>query len=138
MGNYKFDDDLHKKEELPAAWRGIGCVLMIVLPIMSFTAAIVLLELPIVRNFFYKASPALFGHPSLPPILWKVKSLTPFFNMVYSWTDLEARLILALIVLLALSTVIGVLYAAMYRSVNQRYGPKDVPPSRRKVKKYKR
>lgn len=138
MGIYKFDDGKGNEKEMPAGWRGIGCLLMIILPVMSFAGAIVLLQIPYIRGLFYQASPALFGPPSLPPVLWKIKSLAPFFSIIYSWTDLEAKLILTFMVLLVLSGVIGVVYAATYRSTNRRYGPKDAPPSRRKVKKYKR
>lgn len=139
MGNYRFDDDLHKEKQLPAAWRGIGCLLMVLLPIVSYVAAVELLKTPEVRNLFYKVNPALLGPPSLPGILWEVGTLHGLLNMIYSWNNLEANLILALLILLVLSGIIGSVYAIAYRTVApSRYGPLDAPPPKHKPKKYKR
>ncbi len=139
MGKYRFDDDTNKKKQLPAIWRGIGCTMFILLPIISYLGAAVLLEIKSVRFFFYGLSPTLFGEPSIPPILWEVRSIIPFLYEVRSWTNLEVNLIFASVILLILSGIISVIYSFMYRAVNpSQYGPTDAPPSKRKVKKHSR
>jgi len=139
MGKFRFDDDINKKKQLPAIWRGIGCSMFILLPIISYLGAAVMLEIDSIRFFFYGLSPQLFGKPSIPPILWKITAIVPFLQEIRSWTNLEVNLIFASVILLVLSGIIGAIYGAMYRAVNpNRYGPTDAPPSKRKVKKHSR
>ena len=139
MGTYRFDDDVHKKKELPAGQRGIGCLLIILLPPISYAAAIILLKITEIRNFFGRVSPALFGTPSIPKLLWKIRSINPFLRMISSWSNLEVNLLFGLIILLALSGIIALVYSIMYKTVNpSRYGPTDAPPSKRKSTKKSR
>lgn len=139
MGNYRFAETPGNQKGLPAGWRGIGCLLMILLPIASYLAAIELLKIDTIRTFFYRVNPALFGPPSLHPILWKLKTITPFLNLVYSWNNLEVNLIFGLVILIALSGIVSVIYAFMFRAVRPSpYGPLDAPPSKHKPKKYVR
>ncbi len=139
MGNYRFDDDLYKEKQLPAGQRGIGCMLMLLLPVISYFASSELIKIEKIQASLYRMSPSLFGAPSIPEVLWKIPSLYPFLKTVYSWTNLEAVLLLALFVLFVLSSIIGFFYAIAYRAVAPpRYGPLDAPPPRHKAKKFKR
>lgn len=139
MGNYRFNDDAHKKKQLPAAWRGIGCIMFFLLPTISYVAAIELLKVTSIRNFFYLISPSLFGAPSIHKLLWKVKAIDPFLREIYSWTNLEVNLVFGSLILLALSGFISLLYAIVFRAANpSRFGPTDAPPSRHKPTKKSR
>ena len=139
MGTYRFNDDVHKKKELPAGQRGIGCLLIILLPPISYFAAIVLLRITEIRSFFGRVSPALFGAPSIPKLLWKVTAIDPVLRRVSSWNNLEVNLLFGLVILLILSGIIAVFYSIMYKTVNpSRYGPTDAPPSRRRPSKKSR
>lgn len=139
MGNYRFNDNLHEEKQLPAGWRGIGCIMFILLPTVSYVAAVELLKIKTINFFFYGVSPTLFGAPSLPKILWEINAIRPFLNEVYSWTNLEVNILFGLVILLVLSGTIGMLYSVVYRAVNpSRYGSTDAPPSRRKAKKHSR
>ena len=136
MGNYKFNDDIHKKKQLPAGQRGIGCLMFLLLPIVSYVAAIELLKITAIRDFFYRVSPTLFGAPSIPKLLWEVKSIDPFLREIYSWTNLEVNTLFGLVILLALSGLVAVIYAIAYGAVGPaKYGRMDAPPQRRKTKK---
>ena len=139
MGTYRFNDDVHKKKQLPAGQRGIGCLLMLLLPPISYFAAIVLLKTTEIRNFFGRVNPALFGTPSIPKLLWKIKTIDPFLRKVSSWQNLEVNLLFGLVILLVLSGVIAVFYSIMDKAVNpSRYGPTDAPPSKRRPSKKSR
>jgi len=139
MGNYRFDDNIHEEKQLPAGQRGVGCVMMMLLPAISYVAAIELLKIKDVRFFFYRINPGLFGAPNIPKFLWKVKSLNPVLHEIYSWTNLEANILLGIIVLLVLSGVIAVFYALAYRMVApSRYRGINAPPPRRKTKRKSR
>ena len=136
MGNYRFDDNIHKKNQLPAGQRGIGCMMILLLPVISYVAAATLLQGEEVRRTFYRVSPKLFGPPNIHPILWKVDAIKPLLYEIYSWTDLEAKILLGLLILLFLSGVIGLIYAIMYKAVAPKR--RDAPPPRRKPSKKSR
>ena len=136
MGNYKFDDNIHEEKQLPAGQRGIGCLMFLLLPTVSYVAASELLKVTEIRHFFYRVSPALFGAPSFPKLLWEIKPIDPLLRVIYSWTDVEANILLGLLVLLALSGLVAVIYAIAYGAVGpSKYGKMDAPPERRKTKK---
>ena len=139
MGVYHFDDDIHEDRQLPAGQRGIGCIMIILLPIISYVAAIELLKITAIRDFFYRISPTLFGAPNIPQFFWGITAIDPFLREVHSWTNLEANILLGVVILLFLSGIIAVIYSIMYRAVApSRYRKTDAPPQRRKQKKYKR
>ncbi len=139
MGNYRFTDDIHKKKQLPAGQRGIGCIMMMLLPLISYVAAVELLKIEKMKLFFYASVPSLFGAPSLPPLLWKVEAIVPFLNTVRSWNNLEVNILFSLLILLVLTGIIGVFYAIAYRAVAPpKYSGLDAPPSKRKPSKRSR
>ncbi|MBT3321226.1 MAG: hypothetical protein HN392_02975 [Anaerolineae bacterium] len=139
MGNYRFDDDLHKKKQLPAGQRGIGCAMMMLLPLMSYFGAVELIKIKAIRLFLYASTPSLFGPPSLPPLLWKIKPITPLLNSLYASKDLEMHIVFGLVLLLILSGIISVFYATAYRAVAPpKYSGLDAPPARRKSSKKSR
>ncbi len=139
MGTYRFDDDIHKKKQLPAGQRGIGCIMMMLLPLISYVAAVELLKIEKVRLLFRASVPSFFGAPSLPPLLWEIKAIVPLLNTVYSWKNLEVNILFGLLILLALTGIISVGYSIAYRAVAPpKYGGLDAPPSRRKPSKKSR
>ena len=138
MGNYRFDDDIHKEKQLPPGQRGIGCAMMLLLPVMSYLAAMILLEIPKVKSLLLASMPSLFGAPSIPRLLWKITAITPLLRIIYSWNNLEINITLGLIILLFLTGFIGVFYSIAYRAVVPKYGRLDAPPIKSKRKKKSR
>ncbi len=139
MGDYRFDDDIHKEKKLPAGQRGIGCGIMIILPFMSYLAAIILLEIPKIRELFRASVPSLFGTPSIHPLLWQVKSITPLLRIISSWKNLEVNILFGMLILLFLAGIISVIYAIVFRAMAPpRYSGTDAPPIKRKSKKKSR
>ena len=139
MTGYKFDDDSKKSSELPAGQRGVGCGMMLLLPAVSYVAAMELIKITPIRNFFYGISPTLFGAPSIPSFIWKITAIKPLLDEIYSWTNLEVNLIFGAVILLVLSGLIGVVYSIAYRAVAPpRHSRLDAPPPRRKPTKKSR
>ena len=139
MGNYRFNDDVYKKKQSPAGLRGIGCLMMILLPMISYIAAVELLKIKKVQSFFYAVSPSLFGAPSIPQSLLEVKSIQPLLYKISSWANLEAHILFGLAILLALSGTISLVYALIYRAVAPpRYGALDAPPQKHRGTKKSR
>lgn len=142
MSNYRFSKP-KKEKVMPAGWRGIGCIFMIILPVISYMAAVFLLtEVESIRNTFMRAMPSFFGTIPIHPLLLRVTSLNFLWIWIRNHPGLPAYLVLGTIILIALSGIIGVLYGFMYRAVApSKYGPTDAPPQKRprgKSKRYNR
>ncbi len=131
-----------KKDGVPSGWRGIGCILILLLPVLSYGIALFLLEnVPAVGRFFSDATPWLWGTVPIPPLLLKLTSLNGLWSWLSHQNNLMLELFLAVIILIFLSGFISMIYAFMYRAVApSKYGPTDAPPPKRrgKRKKYNR
>jgi len=113
-------------------WRGIGCLMLILIPIIAFAAA---------DTFYDNASELnLFGSAIFPRtgIMYRV-----FFSFEL-FDDLTLRLTFFHLVFTVIFSVVGFLifsfvYAIIYRFTGPpQYGPTDAPPIRRKKTKQRR
>jgi hypothetical protein len=96
-------------------WRGIGCLLLILLPIIAFAAAKVLVQENF-RQHWVSIPEQLAGSMVVPSI-----------GRVF-YTDLAVTIILIVIGF----GLLTVLYAMVYRLFGPpTYGPLDAPPQRR-------
>ena len=137
MGSYRF---VKPKEDkgMPSGWRGIGCLLMIILPIFSYFAAVALLEVDSIRGVFASAMPGLFGRVTIPRFLLYVTSLNPVWVWLQSINNLWVNLVFGIIILVVLSGIIGIFYSIMYNAMRPaKYGPTDAPPPKRRKGKQK-
>lgn len=119
MGRYRSYTRQEVKErpwEVHPIWRGLGCILIILIPIMAYAAAVVVVHENLVNKWV-----------DLPP------ELTGFIVIPY----LGVRVFFAEIAATLLFMFIGygilvLIYSIMYRIVGPpRYGPLDSPPIRR-------
>ena len=119
MGRYRSYTRQEVKErpwEVHPIWRGLGCILIILIPIMAYAAAVVVVHENLVNKWV-----------DLPP------ELTGFLVIPY----LGVRVFFAEIAATLLFMFIGygilvLIYSIMYRIVGPpRYGPLDSPPIRR-------
>ena len=142
MGRYsgtssQRESSVRKPEEPHAIWRGIGCVLMIIVPILSMA-----IGTEIVKYALAKKIPIPYeflGKASLPGIIYKSTVLRSIFLPLTEIQNLYANLIAGIICLVLLSSLISLGYAVAYRIANPyRYGPTDAPPPKRKVAKKSR
>ena len=120
----------------PAIWRGIGCVLIILVPVLSYAAAE--LSLPFFLNQGLVPRELLTA-PQVPDWLWIAPVLAQLVQSLIGRYGFPAVMVLTFVYILFISGIFSVLYAFMYRlTAPSRYGPMDAPPPRIKVKKYKR
>lgn len=139
--SYSFEKPKEKKE-MPSGWRGIGCVFMVMLPVLSYMTAVYLLtEVDSVRNLFARTMPGFFGTIPIHPLLYRITT----FNFLWVWIrnspGLPGYLVLGAVILIFLTGFVSMIYAFMYRAVApSKYGPTDAPPQkiRGKRKKYNR
>lgn len=138
MGRYR--DTMKEVErgpsEPPAIWRGIGCLLIILVPIISYAAANLSTPFFGSRNLIPKE---LLFTPQAPDWMTFSPTLVQIFRVVFGHYGILATLMLTFIYILVIGGILSILYAFMYRmAAPPRYGPMDAPPPRIKVKKYKR
>ena len=125
------------KKPLNPVWRSIGCLLIIIVPTVSYILAAATVQLAVNQN--WPMPYQLMGYPVMPDLLWKAGGLTPLLGFIQSQNNLYAVLMVTLVYIVAFSALVSFIYAFVYRYVGpSRYGPQDAPPPKLKVKRYKR
>ncbi|GAB4491726.1 MAG: hypothetical protein Fur0016_02280 [Anaerolineales bacterium] len=118
-------------------WRGIGFLMMVLVPIMAGAAAVVLTDLGFQMKwpFMYE----LTGTIRLPDIFYSIPVIRNIAVWVSSIANLRAILLFFVLFLIVFSGILSVLYALLYRMFGPpRYTPLDAPASKTKVKRYTR
>jgi hypothetical protein len=118
-------------------WTGIGCVMILIVPIMSWAGAVELVNFaksqgwPIMRE--------LSGYVRLPDIFYNLPVISIGANYISSIPDFSGVALFFLIIVLLLSGLISFVYAMIYRVIGPpRYLPDDAPAQRISTKRYKR
>jgi hypothetical protein len=117
-------------------WRGIGCLLIVLVPILSYAAAEVTIP------FFQKQGLVpreMLNTLKTPDWLWVAPILARAFQSVFGRPGIFAILALTVVYIVIIGGFLSVFYAFIYKlTAPPRYGPMDEPPIRKKIKKYKR
>lgn len=120
-----------------AIWRGIGCLMMIIVPIISAAAGYETIQLGI-RNG-WAIPPQLLGAPRLPEIFYLSSGLRMVFGPLTNIPHLYGYAVATIVYMMGIGGIVSVIYAIVYRLVGPpRYGPLDEPPPKVKIKKYSR
>jgi hypothetical protein len=121
--------------EVHPVMRGIGCVMMVVVPILSYLAAMV-----IVPIFPVPLLPGMTRALDVPPWMYNFFSgLQPLFNYIETQPLFVSFLVFALVLSILLFSIMSIFYGFIYKAFGpSQYGPTDEPPIRKKVKKYTR
>ncbi|HUH96397.1 MAG TPA: hypothetical protein VLZ89_03505 [Anaerolineales bacterium] len=139
MGKYSpntFRPPPPRVERPHPVWRGIGCILMILVPILSFALA----EITIQSSWAQKYIPyQLLGYPVMPASLWKLGFLNPILGFLQSLPNLYGIVIFLLFYALLIGALVSVASAFLYRFVGPpRFGPQDAEPPKIRVRSYRR
>ena len=111
----------NRPEGVHPVWRGIGCLFMILIPIMAFAGAVLLVQANLEQRWL-----------PTPYELAQPVSLPYFGSVNYLYAYLLVAVILSLIGFALLSVV----YALVYNLVGpSQYGPVDSPPLRRQKRR---
>ena len=122
---------------LPAIWRGIGCLMMIVIPLASWMLARITVQAAVDRN--WPLPYQLAGYPVMPSALWQVTDLGPVLAYIQGQQNLYAIIALCIIYIIVIGGLISAVYSITYGIVGPpKYGPLDAPPPRVRVGRYKR
>ncbi len=116
---YSSKPDLTAREKsIHPIWRGVGFGLVVILPIISYIAALLLIQANRTEHWF-----------TIPVDLYS-KGSDPYFTI---------KLVLTLIIFALFSIVFTTIFMLLYSIFGpSRYGPTDVPPVAAHFKKYKR
>lgn len=119
MGRYRSYTRQEVKErpwEVHPIWRGLGCILIILIPIMAYAAAVVVVHENLVNKWV-----------DLPPELTGFLVI-PYLGVRVFFAEISATLLFMFIGY----GILVLIYSIMYRIVGPpRYGPLDSPPIRR-------
>jgi len=133
----------HAKKELVRPytihpiWRGIGFLLMVLVPVMALAAALVLTNLGLELHWSFMRE--LTGKVRLPEVMYTLPVIRNVALWISSIDHLRAKLLFFLAMLLVFSGIMSFLYAAVYRMIGPpRYTALDAPAARVKVKRYTR
>lgn len=125
------------QQQVPPIWRGIGCLMIIIVPLMSYFLATVIVQIALDQK--WPLPYQLMGYPALSQDLLKVSSLAPLWNFIQSQANLYATLLFTVLFIVGIGALVSVVYAVVWRFVGPpRYGPLDAPPPKIAVKRYKR
>jgi hypothetical protein len=123
--------------QTPAIWRGIGCILLLIVPVMAWVLAVATIQVAL-RNGWPLPS-QLLGYPELPEWLWDIPALWTPLGLLSRQPHLYMTIVLAVLYTIAISGLLSVVYSVVYRIVGPpRYGPLDLPQPQVKVGRYKR
>jgi hypothetical protein len=129
-GTYEFSRPGDEKRwKVHPIWRGIGCLLMIIIPVVSYAGAALLVRENIEYAWF-QVPVELSGVVNFEPVYSFLPFLQSFLLSLGPIYYLDILLTVAFMIV-GFGLVSGV-YSIMYRAVNpSRYGPYDAPPIRR-------
>lgn len=126
-----------KVKEPHFAWRGIGCLMMIIIPIISATAGYETVQYGL--NNGWAIPYQLLGTPRYPEFFYASNGLMTLLSPITATPHFYAYAAASILYMIILGGVVSLLYAVVYRIVGPaKYGPLDVPPPNIKFKKYKR
>jgi hypothetical protein len=137
MGKYsRFETRPPERKAMNPIWRGIGCILIVIVPVISY--GLMVLSAPIVIASG-KVPYGLLGHIQFPN--WAYR--TPFISLIATYIHNQSNLWLNMIVffvwVLILTAISSLLYSFFYSLVGPaRYTELDAPPSKYKARKYTR
>jgi len=118
--------------------RGIGCIMMVVVPILAYGTALLLVDYGIRRG--WPIPPNWLEPITIPPLLFSLQGLEPVWNFLLRQDNLIAIVVATLAIIVVIGGIMSMIYGYIYTIFGPpRYGPQDAPPIRGvKVKRYKR
>jgi hypothetical protein len=136
--SYQREKQKALRGQIHPVMRGIGCLLFVIVPIISYGSAVLLVNYGM-RNG-WPIPPNWLGTPEIHPFLWRLGGLQVVLNYIQAQNNLIANLIFAIALTVLIFGILAIIYGFIFKLFGPpQYGPTDVPPIRGvKVKRYKR
>ena len=126
--NYRKDQQ-ERPWKINPIWRGIGCVLIIIIPIMAWFAAQIFLQINTWLPIPYQLTKII----AIPLVhVTEIDRVIADINRFSAAQNLQtAQFFFTAILMFIGFGILSVIYAIMYRIVGPpRYGPFDIPPNK--------
>lgn len=140
MGKYRSSvrqKSLPRDRGVHPVMRGIGCIMMVVVPILAYGLSVLLVNYG-ARNA-WPIPPDWLGMPQFPPLLKSISGLAAAIRFLETIPNLTANLVFTVAITIVTGGIMSILFGYIYQIFGpSRYGPTDVPPPRVKTKTYKR
>jgi len=139
MGKYTiYKRPEHKRRgEVHPIWRGIGCLLIIIVPLISYAGAVLLVNYGLSQGWPIPAE--WLGYIKFPDWVWQIPFLAGIARPIANFSHPIAILAFFVVILLLLTGFSSTVYAFIYRCLGPpRYSALDAPPSRHRSKSSKR
>jgi hypothetical protein len=125
------------RSEIHPVWRGIGCIIILLTPIISWAAMLVLLDLGKSQKWSFVYS--LSGTVHFPAVFYTTPIVKIAAYYLSSIPYLEAMVLFFILFLILFSGVFAFINAVLYRMIGPpRYTRLDEPAPRVKTKRYTR
>jgi hypothetical protein len=137
MGRYQhYQRKSVAKPGVHPIWRGIGCILIVVAPLISYALTAILI--PILEKTGLVPG-EIMGQIKFPDWVYRSPILNSFGSLISSikhpWFDLTVFFV----ILILLVGIVSLIFVVVLQMTGlPRYGKMDAPPSRQKAKPYKR
>ena len=126
-----------QRNNIPPLVRGIGCITMVLIPLLSYGVADYMIEKGPARSWPIPLN--LLGAPNIPEFMFRSPALSGIAAFLQNQNNLSANLILALAITIIIGGLMSIVYGYVFAMFGpSKYGPTDVPPPRVKTKKYTR
>ncbi len=129
--------ELVRPYKIHPIWRGIGFLMMVLVPIMAGAGAMVMTEIGLKMGwpFMYE----LRGTIRLPDIFYAIPVVSVLASRISSIADFRAVLLFFVLLVIVFSGIMSLLYAIIYQVVGPpKYTALDAPAQKVKVKRYTR
>jgi hypothetical protein len=130
MGKHQaFAEDKKEEQKVQPIWTGIGFLMIILVPVMAWSAAVVTLDYGLENGWPIPAD--LLGAPglNLSPTMRQIPVMVQINNFMLQQSNINAKILFAIVYLIFLSGIISTVYAFIYRAFGPaRYSAIDAPP----------
>jgi hypothetical protein len=124
------------RHRMPPLVRGIGCITMVLVPILAYGTAVFLVSGP---GRSWPIPVTWLGTPHLPGFMFSLPGLVGFSAFLQAQNNLTANFVFAIALTGIIYGFMSIIYGYIYNMFGPpKYGPTDVPPPRVKTKKYTR
>lgn len=125
------------RKQIPPIWRGLGLLLILLMPVLAISSAIVFIKYALEQG--WPIYWPLVGYIRLPAWIWQVPVLNVAAAKIASIPNILGYILFSVLFLVVLYTLLSLLYAFIYRNLGvSRYAPTDIKQPRVKVKRYRR
>jgi hypothetical protein len=118
-------------------WNGLGVILIIMTPVLGFSAAAVLLEYGPANGIPLPYE--MVGYPAFPDFLYGIPVIGALFASLSGIRGFYGLLVFGIVMSLVISGILSLVYSTLYRMIGPpRYTALDAPPPTEKATKKSR